>query len=113
MFDASTTRLIERAAGMRKAAIIQSCGIVGWPMVDTRARFLMSVTFGDEVVIDSAITRVGNASFDLEHRLLREGRLCVEGLETRVWTARTIDASIKSVPLPATLADVLRHASRE
>jgi 4-hydroxybenzoyl-CoA thioesterase len=102
MFDASTTALFERALGMTKYKFIERYGIVGYPMVDTRARFIAPAKFGDDVVIESTIKEFRRSSFDVEHRLTNGGALAVEGFETRVWAARdpSDPARIKSAPIP-------------
>ena len=41
MFDTSTTALFERALGMTKYQFVKAYESVGYPMVDTRARFLL------------------------------------------------------------------------
>ena len=109
-FDTSTSRLIEAATGLRKAEIIRSNGIIGWPMVDTGARFMVPASFGDEVEIDTRVTHVGRSSFALEHSLSRDGRLCIEATEVRVWAAHRSDGKpgIEGVPLPVELAARLR-----
>jgi 4-hydroxybenzoyl-CoA thioesterase len=103
MFDASTTALFERALGMTKYQFLKYYGIIGYPMVDTRARFLAPAKFGDDVVIESTIKEFRRSSFDVEHRLMNDGALAVEGFETRVWAARdpSDPARIKSAPIPA------------
>ena len=102
IFDASTTALFERALGMTKYKFIERYGIVGYPMVDTRARFIAPAKFGDDVVIESTIKEFRRSSFDVEHRLTNGGALAVEGFETRVWAARdpSDPARIKSAPIP-------------
>ena len=88
MFDASTAALFAHALGMRKAEMLERYGIVGFPMVDTRARFLAPASFGDDVVIESQVTELKRSSFDVRHHLTRTGELLVEGFETRVWVIR-------------------------
>ena len=102
MFDASTTALFERALGMSKYQFIQRHGIVGYPMVDTRARFIVPARFGDDVVIESTIKEFRRSSFDIEHRLMNGDKLAVEGFETRVWAARdpSDTSRIKAAPIP-------------
>jgi 4-hydroxybenzoyl-CoA thioesterase len=102
MFDASTAALFAHALGMRKAQMLETYGIVGIPMVDTRARFIAPASFGDEVVIESAVTEFKRSSFDVRHRLMRDGELLVEGFETRVWVTRHPDdpKRIKAQPIP-------------
>ena len=103
MFDTSTTRLFERALGMKKFDFLEHYGVIGYPLVDARARFLMPVKYSDDVVIESTVKEFRRASFDMEHRLTKDGALAIEGFETRVWAARdpSDPAKIKSVPIPA------------
>jgi 4-hydroxybenzoyl-CoA thioesterase len=103
MFDASTTALFERALGMTKYRFLRHYGVIGYPMVDTRARFLSPAKFGDDVVIESTVKEFRRSSFDVEHRLTNGGALAVEGFETRVWAARdpADPARIQSAPIPA------------
>ena len=100
-FDACTAALFRRA-GFEKHTLIQAYGIVGYPVVDTRARFLRSSTFGDVVEVETTISRWGRSSFDVQHRLLKGADLAVEGFETRVWTVRTQGElpGLKSQPIP-------------
>ncbi len=91
MFDASTALLFEHVLGMKKAAMIAAYGIVGFPMVDTRARFIIPSAFGDDVTIESEVTEFRRSSFDIRHRLLKDTALAVEGFETRVWVGRHPD----------------------
>jgi 4-hydroxybenzoyl-CoA thioesterase len=88
MFDHSTVLLIERALGMRKLDLYDRYGFAGHPAVETQARFHLPTRFGDDVEIESEITKLGRSSFSLQHRLTLNGALAVEGSETRVWTTR-------------------------
>ena len=88
IFDASTTALFQRALGMNKYQFLQKYNAVGYPMVDTRARFVLPSRFGDEVVIETEVKEFRRSSFDIQHRLLKDGELAVEGFETRVWVVR-------------------------
>jgi 4-hydroxybenzoyl-CoA thioesterase len=101
-FDACTAALFRRA-GFEKHTLILAYGIVGYPVVDTRARFLRSSTFGDVVEVETTISRWGRSSFDVQHRLLKGADLAVEGFETRVWTMRTQGElpGLKSHPIPS------------
>jgi 4-hydroxybenzoyl-CoA thioesterase len=103
LFDHSTTLLIERALGMRKAQFCELHGFAGYPVVDTRARFLLPTRFGDDVVIETSLTAIRRSSFDLTHRLSKDGALAAEGFETRVWSARdkTRPTGLRAQPIPA------------
>lgn len=102
MFDTSTTALFERALGMTKYQFVKAYESVGYPMVDTRARFLLPTRYGDDVVIETTITEIRRSSFDIRHRLMKDGELAVEGFETRVWVERdpADPDKIKAKPLP-------------
>jgi len=101
-FDASTAALFEQVLGMKKPAMRDAYGMVGFPMVDTRARFLVPAAFGDDVTIESEVTEFRRSSFDVRHRLTKDGELAVEGFETRVWVGAHPDdpKRIKAQPIP-------------
>lgn len=102
MFDASTAYLLEKALGCKKIAWTKKYGIVGIPMVDTGAKFSIPSRYGDVITIESRAVDIRRSSFDIEHRVLKDGKLAIEGRETRVWTGRDpADASrIKAVAIP-------------
>jgi 4-hydroxybenzoyl-CoA thioesterase len=113
MFDASTTLLIERAAGMSKQALFATYDFDGFPVIETRARFIIPTRFCDEVVIETTLTKVGRSSFHLQHRLTKDGALAVEGLESRVWTVRDPErpGRFKPQPIPREIVARLSAAT--
>jgi 4-hydroxybenzoyl-CoA thioesterase len=102
MFDHSTVLLLEHALGMSKQKLYQVYDFKGYPVVETRARFLFPTRYGDDVVIETTIAGVGRASFRLEHRLTKDGALAVEGLETRVWVVSdpSKPGHLRAQPMP-------------
>jgi 4-hydroxybenzoyl-CoA thioesterase len=106
MFDHSTTMLISAASGVNKLELLKKFGFDGYPVVQTQAKFITPTRFGDDVIITSAFTRIGRSSFEIGHRVERNGQLCAEGLETRAWVKRdeADKTKIKSHPLPEELA---------
>jgi 4-hydroxybenzoyl-CoA thioesterase len=88
MFGESTIMLFEKALGVRKKDMLKGHGVVGFPMVDVSAKFLRPAAYGDNVVLEAAAPEFGNSSFTIVHRLLKDGAVCVEGVEKRVWTVR-------------------------
>jgi 4-hydroxybenzoyl-CoA thioesterase len=102
MFDAATAALFERALGMTKREYLAAFDFVGFPMVDTRARFSVPTRFGDDVVIETTVAAINRSSFEVQHRLSKDGVLAVEGFETRVWSGRdpADPDKIKSKPIP-------------
>jgi 4-hydroxybenzoyl-CoA thioesterase len=99
IFDASTAALFESALGIPKIKQLKTFGFAGYPLVRTQARFIRPTRFGDDVVIDSKIS-FGRSSFEIEHRLSRDGELCVECSEKRVWVVRDGSGRLKSQAVP-------------
>ncbi len=86
-FDACTNALFEKA-GFRNAEMLRAYGLLGIPMVDTRAQFYAPASFGEIVTIESRISEWGRSSFHVEHKLYKGQQLAAEGTEKRVWTVR-------------------------
>jgi 4-hydroxybenzoyl-CoA thioesterase len=108
LFDASTTMLVERALGMSKYEYLKAYDFAGHPLVNTHSRFLLPTRFGDEVTIESAVAAFRRSSFDVSHRLLKNGALAVEGFETRVWVRGDPAKGImKAAPMPSEVIERL------
>lgn len=100
MFDTST-HLMFAAAGIPKPQIIKQWGILGFPMVDTRAKFMIPSAYGDTVEIHTYVPRWGSSSFDVEHKLFKDGQLAIEAFDKRVFTKKDPETGkIKSFPIP-------------
>ena len=74
---------------MTKHHYLKAYDFSGHPLVNARSRFLIPTRFGDDVTIETRATDLRRSSFDVHHRLLKNGALAVEGFETRVWVAAT------------------------
>ena len=109
MFDNATTLLFSAALGMTKYQFLNKYDCAGYPMVDTRARFLSPARFGDDVTIETTMTEIKRSSFSITHLLRNHGVLAAEGFETRVWVGRDPDdpGKIRSQPIPAEVASAL------
>jgi 4-hydroxybenzoyl-CoA thioesterase len=101
-FDSGTWALFEAALGVKPCNIAAVFGIVGLPLLEVSARFLVPARFGDVVELTSQVSEFRRSSFDVEHRLMVRGKLAVEGIEKRIWATRdAADASqIRSQPIP-------------
>ncbi|MBM3528010.1 MAG: acyl-CoA thioesterase [Alphaproteobacteria bacterium] len=102
MFDSCTTALFSQALGMSKYQFLRHHAFNGYPLVDTRARFLKPCKYGDDVAIHTQVTAFRRSSFDVQHRLMLGGELCVECNDTRVWVKQMSadPQDIKSAPIP-------------
>ncbi len=110
-FDVSSWAMFEVALGVSRAALFETFGIMGIPLVDARAKFVLPVRFGDEVELASQVSELRRSSFDVLHRLTLGGALAVEGQETRVWATRDKGdpERIKSTPIPADVIARFKH----
>jgi 4-hydroxybenzoyl-CoA thioesterase len=110
-FDQCTSALF-RAAGLPLRQLFKSHGVVGIPLVEARAKFILPSTYGDKLLAESCVTEWNKSSFVVSHRFLRDGVLALEGWETHVWAASHPNEAhrLKSVPLPR---DVIQKLSRE
>ena len=107
-FDASTSALLERALGMTKHHYLKAYDFSGHPLVSTRARFLIPTRFGDDVRIDTTVVKFHRSSFDIQHRLHKNGALAVEGFETRVWVqGDPAKGTMKGAPIPQAVIERL------
>jgi len=102
MFDHSTAMLLEAATGLTKYQMRERYDFVGFPMVDTGAKFIIPSKFGDDIVIESAVESFGRSSFNVIHKVWKGDALAIEARETRVWAGRHPDdpARMKSKPVP-------------
>jgi len=108
-FDECTSALF-RAAGLPLGELFKSHGVIGIPLVDASARFLIPSKYGDELFVESSVTEWRKSSFVISHKFRRDGELVMEGSETHVWAAAhpTNAHRMKSVPLPR---EVIRKLS--
>jgi 4-hydroxybenzoyl-CoA thioesterase len=108
-FDAATAGLFAHV-GLPKPKLIERFGIIGIPLVETRAKFILPSRFGDTITIESAITSFKRSSFDVEHKLFNGAALATEGRETRVWAGRHPDdpARMKSQAIPEEVIALFR-----
>jgi 4-hydroxybenzoyl-CoA thioesterase len=101
MFDDSTSIMFE-AAGFSKQDIVHKYGLVGIPMVDTRAKFYIPSTHGDWITIESRIESFGRSSFEVAHKVFKGEALAIEAFEKRVLVGRDPNDpdKLKSAPMP-------------
>src|SRR5438552_15611685 len=74
-FDENTWSMFETVLAVPRADLFATYDIMGVPLVDARARFVLPVRFGDRVDIESEIVAFRRSSFDVRHRLTVAGVL--------------------------------------
>jgi 4-hydroxybenzoyl-CoA thioesterase len=109
-FDHSTWLMFEEVLTMSSREIRARWDIIGFPVVDVRARFFKPLSYGVVVDIETTIREFRNSSFDVLHRLFIAQELAAEGLETRVWTGRdqSDPGRHRAIALPAAVIERFR-----
>src|SRR5262249_54762439 len=92
MFDDSTSIMFE-AAGYSKQDLVHKYGLVGIPMVDTRAKFYVPSTHGDWITIESRIESFKRSSFEVTHKVFNKDGLATEPSEARALVCKPADDS--------------------
>jgi 4-hydroxybenzoyl-CoA thioesterase len=101
-FDSSTAWLFE-SVGLPTTVLFEQHKLAGMPLVDVKVRFLVPSRWGDDVIIESAVSDWRRSSFVVRHQLFKaDGALGVECFETRVWAVPHPDdpARIKAAAIP-------------
>lgn len=107
-FDACTTALFDNA-GLPLPQLYRDHGLKGFPLLDAKASFSGSSSFGDTLDCESSISEWSGKTLTVQHRFLRGGTLLVEGFELRVCAIPHPDdpQRIKAAPIPAVVKERL------
>jgi 4-hydroxybenzoyl-CoA thioesterase len=108
IFDSCTGELFART-GDSALKMREKFGIIGMPLVEAGARFLLPCRFDDEITVESEVGEWGRSSFTVRHRILKGGELAVEGFEKRVWASAdpAKPGAIKAQKIPAEIITAL------
>lgn len=100
-FDASTWRMFFNA-GLTLDVLQNDFGLVGFPIVDVRCRFIKPVVFGGTVEIVSRMNNWKRKTFEVMHEVRGNGELYAEGVEVRCFAAPSNEDSqhIRAVRIP-------------
>jgi 4-hydroxybenzoyl-CoA thioesterase len=93
-FDRCTRALFERA-GIFKRDMLKIYEIAGIPVVSVKAQFTIPSRYGEDVMVESSISKWGTSSFVVHHRLLKGDAIAVECFETRVWVVQVHEDPVK------------------
>ena len=78
----------------------QTLGIIGTPLVDTKAKFIATATYGDELHFHAAITEWRTRSFVQRYRVTKDGETLMECEEVRIFAGRKPGGGIRALPIP-------------
>ena len=108
--DQATHDLCE-AAGFELTVVRRDRQWVGFPLAEAGARFHRPATINDVLRIETRVKEWRPKMFLLEHRILREGVLLVEGWQTRFIGVHLADPGgrLAALPLPAEFIDAVER----
>jgi 4-hydroxybenzoyl-CoA thioesterase len=75
-------------------------GVIGTPVVDTKARFIQTATYGDQLAIRVSIPEWRGKSFVQRYRVMKGADLIMECDEVRIFAARREGGGIRAVLIP-------------
>jgi 4-hydroxybenzoyl-CoA thioesterase len=87
-FDTGAWRLFETVLGVPRAELNARFGILGLALVESGANFTIPLKYGDRAELETTAIEFKRSSFALRHRIVKDGKLAVEGLEKRVWAVK-------------------------
>jgi 4-hydroxybenzoyl-CoA thioesterase len=79
----------------------RTLGVIGTPLVDTRARFVDTASYGDALDIHTSVAEWRGKSFVQRHRVMRRDKLIMECDEVRVFAGTREGGGIRALPIPA------------
>jgi 4-hydroxybenzoyl-CoA thioesterase len=78
-FDQCTTALF-RAGGLPLQRLFIAHGVIGIPLAEARARYIIPSAYGDELIAESCVTEWKKSSFIISPKFLRDGGVGRGGL---------------------------------
>ena len=82
-FDECTSALFE-SAGLPLPKLYRDHGLKGFPLLDARASFSASASFGDDLDTEASVAEWNDKTLKVHHRFQRGATLIVEGWELRI-----------------------------
>ena len=95
------------AAGWPLRRLEDAHGIVGLPLIETRANFKGPCRLHDVLEIETRITGFQRKTLDMTHTLTNAGAVAVEATDVRFWGVRHPDdpRRLKAAEIPAEVVD--------
>jgi 4-hydroxybenzoyl-CoA thioesterase len=100
-FDQCTSALFE-SAGLPLPTLYRDYKLRGCPLLDVRATFSTSVTFGDDLDAESSVIEWNTKTLKIQHRFHSGETLVVDGWELRICAISHPEnpTRIKAAPVP-------------
>ena len=78
----------------------KTLGVIGTPLVDTRAKFIATATYGDELHFHTSITEWRTKSFVQSYRVTKGATTIMECEEVRIFAGPRDGGGIRALAIP-------------
>ncbi|HEY8050853.1 MAG TPA: acyl-CoA thioesterase [Ramlibacter sp.] len=78
----------------------KTLGVIGTPLVDTRAKFIATATYGDALQFHTRIAEWRTKSFVQSYRVTKGSDAIMECEEVRIFAGRRDGGGIRALPIP-------------
>ena len=112
-FDIACAGLFD-AVDLPWPVLFPSRGIIGVPIVESGARFLSPVRWGDTMTVTATVAWVKEKMFRVEYDVHVGARHCASGFEVRAWVGRpaSADEPLRALPIPPDVSGKLQGGPR-
>ncbi len=109
-FDNASHRLFNQRE-LDIGTLSRRYGALGFPLVNTSARFIRTATVGDLLVVESTVVAMSRKTLTVEHRVRCDGELLVEGQEIRILGRKDATGRLGAAEIPADIRRALGFAA--
>jgi 4-hydroxybenzoyl-CoA thioesterase len=78
----------------------KTLGVIGTPLVDTRAKFMKTATYGDTLYIHTSVSEWRASSFVQAYRVVKDGEPIMECQEVRIFAGHREGGGIRALAIP-------------
>ena len=104
--DAASRHFFIQCGVPHWSATEKTLGVIGTPLVDTKARFIKTATYGDTLEIVASIAEWRGKSFVQRYRIQKAGETIMECDEVRIFAGRREDGGIYALPIPESIRNL-------
>jgi 4-hydroxybenzoyl-CoA thioesterase len=101
-YDASCRNFFQQCGVPPWRELERRTGVIGTPVVEAGSRYLLPVSYGDEIVVTTWVDEWREKSFVMRHVIRRGDATIAEGREVRIVAIRHPDdaSRIRAVKIP-------------
>ena len=102
--DAASRHFFAECGVPRWEETTNTLGVIGTPLVDTKASFAATASYGDTLEVHTTIREWRVKSFVQAYRVMRGDTLILECEEVRIFGGKHPDGRVRAMPVPPEIA---------